>query len=358
MADDAPHRVTLTVAGREFGAWEDVAIRRSLDALTGSFSLTAALRESTEGEEKRIRPLDEVTLSIDGAQLMAGLVYSVAPALLAADHVRTVSGRDKAADLVDCAAIAGAGSWKNARMETIVAELLKPFGLKSKFTASSGAPIKRFAIQQGETVHAAIERLCRLRAFVAWSEADGTVMIGNPTGGESAGKLVEGENLLSCEANHDASDRYSVYIVKGQSSADDHANGKAVSQLKAEAKDPAITRYRPLIIIAEDQADAATLKKRAQWEANVRAARGQSATVTLRGWHDPSGNVWRPTTKVQLVAPTCDIDSMMLVVSAELVRNNQEGTIARLELQRPEAWQQLAVPEEAESGAIRRKKRS
>lgn len=358
MAEAAQPRVMLTIAGSAFAAWEDVAIRRSLDALTGSFTLTAALKDSTDGEERRIRPLDEAVLAIDDEVILTGLVYTVAPSLMAQDHVRTVSGRDRAADLVDCAAIAGVGSWKNARMETIVADLLKPYGLTAKFTTSSGAPIRRFAIQQGETVHAALERLCRLRAFVAWSDADGTVMIGNPTGSESVGKLVEGENLLGCEASHDASERYSVYIVKGQSSGDEHANGKAVSQLKAEAKDPAITRYRPLIIIAEDQADTAALKKRAQWEANVRAARGQSATVTVQGWHDPAGKVWRPTTKVQLLAPTCDIDSMMLVVSAELVRNNQEGTIARLELQRPEAWQQLAVPEEAESGSIKRKKKS
>jgi len=345
--------VTLTVDGRAHRGWTGVRIRRSLDALTGSFELKLTSREVTQGEVRKIRALAPCTISIDGEQLITGTIDSLSISLSSTAHEIAVVGRDKAADLVDCSAIVSPGSWRKAKLETIVADLVKPFGIKVKFTADTGMPVRRFAIQQGETVHAAIERLCRFRALTAWSEPDGAIVIGNPASGANVGKIVEGESLIEMAISHDVADRYSDYIFKGQASGDDEANGKAVTQLKASAKDPAIGRYRPLLIVAEEQADSTSLKKRADWEANVRAARGQTMTATVPGWRDPSGAIWKPGVKVQAVAPSLDVDLPMLVISAELSRD-EGGTVTRLELQRPEAWQQLAVPESADASTLKR----
>lgn len=353
MADPMADEVILTIDGRRHRGWTNVSIRRSLDSLTGSFQLALTSRETSYGAARTIRALAPCALSIDGERVMSGTIDQLSIELGSQDHSLTVTGRDAAADLVDCAAIASPGSWRHAKFELIVGDLLAPFGIKARFNAATGAAIKRFALQQGETVQAAIERLCRFRAFVAWSEPDGSIVIGNPGSAQSAGRLVEGEHMLELAIDHDVSERFSKYIVKGQSSGDDEAHGRAVSQLRAEASDPAITRYRPLIIIAEEQSDTAALKKRATWEANVRAARGQTCRLTVPGWRDPAGALWEPATRVQVVAPSLAIDVEMIVISAELERGDA-GTLARLELQRPEAWSQLPVPENAEASSLRR----
>lgn len=354
-ADTFPRDVTLVVDGRVHTGWTGINIRRSLDAMTGSFNLSLTSRETTDAGLRFVRALAPCAVSCDGETLISGSVDRVSIALSGQDHSIEVAGRDRAADLVDCSAIAQPGSWKNTRLETIVGDLVKPFGVTVRFTAPSGPAIRRFALQQGETVQAAIERLCRFRALVAWSQPDGSLTIGNPAAGTPVGRLVEGEHFEELAIDHDVAERFSRYLVKGQSSGDDQASGKTVSQLNAQATDPAIDRYRPLIIIAEEQSDTAALGTRAQWEANVRAARAQTFRGTVPGWRDPAGKLWRPDTQVQIVAPSLDVDMVMLVVAAEMVRDDS-GTRTLLELQRPEAWSQLPVPEAAETSALKGKK--
>lgn len=353
MAELRRHNVVLTIAGQPYSGWERVRVMRSLDSLTGAFELELADRQKTGGTRVTIRATDPCTLSIDGALIITGHVDRLSQRVGAEDHLLSAAGRDKAADLVDCSAVVSPGSWRNVSMEAIVAELLKPFGVSARFTADTGAKIRRFALQPGEPVHAAIERLCRFRALCAWSEPDGRVVIGNPANGPAVGRLTEGVNLAEIEVTHDAADRYSHYVVKGQAAGDNDTNGRAAAQVKATATDPAITRYRPLIIIAEDQATIASLKKRAEWEANVRAARSQTVTIMLPGWYDPAGTIWAPRSRVQVVSQRLGIDLVMLVVAVELSRG-EDGTITRLTLQPPEAWQQLTVPEKADASSLRR----
>lgn len=344
--------VTLSIDGRTHSGWEEVEIARAIDALTGSFDLTLSRRERTADEPRTIAAGAACVVAIDGETVISGWIDRVSPGKTADNFRLRVTGRDRAADLVDCSAIAKPGSWRNVSMETIVRALVAPFGLTVHFTGSTGKPIRRFAIQQGETVQAAIERLCRFRALLCFSRTDGSIEIGTPASGASVGKLTDGVNVLEVSADHDVSGRYASYHVKGQSAGDDEANGRAVAQVKASATDGAVTRYRPLLIVAEEQADKAGLEKRAKWEANVRAARGQTAYVTVQGWRDPGGAIWSPNVRVDLSAPDISIDATMLVIAIRLSRSNEGGTIARLTLQRPEAWQQLAEPEGKDASGL------
>src|SRR3546814_10159749 len=96
---------------------------------------------------------------------------------------------------------------------------------------------------------------------------------------------LQGKNILVADGGHVLSERFSQYVLKGQASGDDEVNGRAASAPSAEAKDPAVTRYRPMLIIGEDQSDIASLKKRAEWEATTRAGRAQQARVTRSEEH-------------------------------------------------------------------------
>src|SRR3546814_336625 len=191
------------------------------------------------------------------------------------NHAIRVTGRDRAADLVDCAAVHKPGSWSGRKLEQIATELVKPFGLKVTARASTGAAFKSFALQQGECVWEAIGRLCKFRGVLVQATADGNVEIITPGKRKASFKLAQGDNVLAGEATHDVRDRFSRYILKGQSAGDDEANGTTTSQARADSADAAVKRYRPLMIIADEQADTATLKKRAAWEATVRAGRTQ-----------------------------------------------------------------------------------
>ncbi|VWX62606.1 phage baseplate assembly protein [Sphingorhabdus sp. 109] len=332
-------QVTLTLDGQKYDGWTDVTIVRSLDSLVGSFTLGLSDRERTGDQPWPMRAGALCTVSIDGEILITGWIDRLSPLLDKESHDIVISGRDKASDMVDASAVHPSGSWKNATLQQITSELAQPFGVAIDFAAPADTKIKRFALQQGESAWSAIERLARMRGLIIWSLADGRIRVGNPGQGAVVGVLKQGQNILSASAVHDVSDRFGEYIVKGQASGDDEANGATVSKITARATDPAINRHRPLIIIAEDQASKASAQKRAEWEANVRAARSQPAQVTVQGWKN-AGALWAIDSKIKLEAPALYIDAEMLIAGVTFIKSNDAGTVTELRLERPEAYAQ------------------
>ncbi len=342
------HDVALLVAGQAYLGWTALTIELGIDRLIGSFSLELASRDRTAAQDWAVAAGDDCQIVLGGKALITGYVDSVSRGLEAEQHTLTVAGRDKACDLVDCAALNKPGSWRNVTLEKIAGELAAPFGVSIQFTSGSGKPLARFALQQGETAWAAIERAARYRGLIAFSDGQGGIKIGNPDSGIRSGRIAEGNNLLSITAEVDHSQRFSQYVVKGQSSGTDDRHGKVVAQIKGEANDAGVTRYRPMMVIGEEQSDAASLKKRANWEATVRAARAEKATVSVPGWFagdgSANGPVWEPGARADCDAPSVKISGDRLIESLRLSRDDQ-GTRTELVLVAPAAWTQLAEPE-------------
>jgi prophage tail gpP-like protein len=344
-------KVTLSIGGEIYDGWTGVEIRRGLDTPVGSFTLSLAERAPGADRPFAFKAGAACEVRIGGETVITGWIDALNPSFSSDGHAISVSGRDKAADLVDCSAVHKPGSWRNTKLETIAAELAKPFGIKITAKASTAPPIKRFALQQGETVLEAIERLCRYRGLLAVSTVAGDIELVSPKAGEATERLAQGETILTAEGTHDVSERFSDYIIKGQSSGDDEASGKTVSQPKAESRDPAVKRHRPIIIIGEEQSDAGSLKKRASWEATVRAGRSQSATITVPGWRTPAGTLRDRGVTVEVAAPWLFMEGAMLVTEVGLMLD-QDGTRTEFTVAPPEAFSQLAISEDADASAI------
>jgi prophage tail gpP-like protein len=341
-----PHEVALEIGGKGYLGWTEIAIERAIDAMVGSFDLTLASKDKTGAEDWPIEEGAVCRVLLGGEVLITGYVDSVKRSIAAEERGIAVRGRDKAADLVDCSAIHKPGSWKDQKLEAIAKALAAPFGIEIKVTGDTGAKFKRFAVQPGETVFAAIDRMARYRGLVAYSPGDGTVLIGNPDSGARSGRIEEGVNMKLADMETDVSDRFSQYVVKGQSSGDDNRHGKAVAQVKGEAKDAGVTRYRPLLVIGEDQTDAASARKRAEWEAAVRSGRAKRLTVTVPGWLTDEGKVWAPGARSAVKIPSCKVEGDLLIERVAIRRNAEDGTVTELGLVPPAAWTQLAEPEE------------
>ncbi|WP_086733831.1 phage baseplate assembly protein [Erythrobacter colymbi] len=339
------HMVKLEVDGMAYSGWTTIEIERGIDQMTGTFALRLAAKERTGAEDWPILEGAACRVVLAGEPLITGYIDSFTPFVGPEERGIDVRGRDRTADLVDCSAINRPGSWRNRKLEEIAAELIKPFGITLAISGSTGAPFSRFALQQGETVFAAIERMCRYRGLVAWSAGDGILRIGNPDSGQSIGRLVEGDNVITARRTSTVSDRFSDYVVKGQATGSDERNGAAVAQVQGEAFDPAITRYRPLLIIGEEQSDRASLKKRAEWEAAVRSGRSQQVEITVPGWLDAQGRPFAHGMRAECDVPSARISGSLLIERLTFTRDAEGGTVTRFDLVPPEAWTQLAEPE-------------
>ena len=131
-----------------------------------------------------------------------------------------------------------------------------------------------------------------------------------------------------------------------QSAGSDSSTPDQNASPAGRATDPGVTRHRPLIVIAEESADAAGLTRRAVWEAAVRRGRSSRAVVTVQGWSHPGG-VWAPNRRVLVRAPWLQLDAELLIVSVHLLRD-ASGTRTEIEVCPPEGLTPLQISEAAE----------
>ncbi|MEO7691294.1 MAG: phage baseplate assembly protein [Sphingomonas sp.] len=343
IAATLSEKVELSIEGTLYAGWQQVSVSRSLDSLSGNFELTLAAKATTGGADLAIKTGDRCKLLVGGATVINGWVDAVSHTIGDNDHSLSVRGRDRTADLADCSAIHKPGSWKNVKIETIASELTAPFGVSVTAKTSTGKAIPKFALQQGETVQAAIERLLRFRGLLMVANEDGDLEIITPDSGAPAATLELGVNIKAITATFDASQRFSEYLIKGQAAGDDHKNGKTVSQIKGNAGDAGVTRHRPLLIVAEEQGDGASLAVRAKFEAGVRAGKAVSAQISVAGWRvGAGGKLWAPNMAVRVKAATVKLASEQMLVTAVSFAKGDDGTTATLTVMPPGAWKQLA----------------
>jgi prophage tail gpP-like protein len=90
-------------------------------------------------------------------------------------------------------------------------------------------------------------------------------------------------------------------------------------------------------------------KKRAGWEATVRAARAGKLSVKVQGWSNgTSGGVWAINELVAVKIPSMRVNGDMLVSGVQFDVSLNGGTVTTLELVRPDAYK--VEPDEGGGG--------
>lgn len=332
--------VELRVNGAFYGGWKSIRIERGIEQIAGTFELSVTDRWVEQSAVRQINPGQSCQVLIDQAVVITGYVDTVTPQYDKQQHTITVSGRDKTGDLVDCSAIHKSGQWSGRKLDQIAVDLCQPFGIKVFRNTDVGSAFNPFSIEESETVFECLERAARMKAVLLVSDGLGNLVLTRAGSGAPVAALTEGEDILAARGEFSWKDRYSRYVIKSQGIGNDDSSGPQVAHQQAESRDSAITRYRPLITLAEDQGTGATLSQRAQWERNVRMGRGNRATITVQGWAS-EGNLWKPNTMVHLRSPMLYADADLLIASVVFMLDEQ-GTRTELQLVRREAFDLVA----------------
>jgi len=344
--------VSLFLAGASYEGWTRFQVTRDIETLSGTFELTLTERYPSRPAARPISPDDACAVKIGGDTVITGHVDTVSPRFDATAHEVTVSGRDAAGNLVDCSAVHKPGEWKGRRLEQIAADLVKPFGVSVIARAGTGKAFENFRVQEGETVYEALRRLGRARGVLPMSDGLGNlVLTRSAQAARVADKLSRGPkgNILAAEGEYDHRERFSEYLVKGQSAGADWKTPADTGQGTGRAEDKAVRRFRPLVVIAEEQGDGPTFTDRAKWEASVRAGRARRATVTVQGFRDRSGELWRPNTLVPVSDDWLAIDREMLITGVRYARD-ERGSRTDLRISHPAAFDLLPLPDDEEVG--------
>ncbi|ENQ2613008.1 baseplate protein [Escherichia coli] len=329
--------VTLRTDGRLFTGWTSVSVTRSIESVAGYFELGVNVPPDTD--LSGLAPGKAFTLEIGGQIVCTGYIDSRRRQMTADSMKITIAGRDKTADLIDCAAVYSGGQWKNRTLEQIARDLSAPYGVTVRWELSdkeSSAAFPGFTLDHSETVYEALVRASRARGVLMTSNAAGELVFSRAAS-TATDELVLGENLLTLDFEEDFRDRFSEYTVKGYARANgaegDDIDAKSIVSRKGTATDSDVTRYRPMIIIADSKITAKDAQARALREQRRRLAKSITFEAEIDGWTRKDGQLWMPNLLVTIDASKYAIKTTELLVSkVTLILNDQDGLKTRVSL--------------------------
>lgn len=330
--------VTLRVDNKIFGGWMTVAVDRSLRAIAGGFQLSITERWPGCQDLHQILPGMACEVRIGDDTVITGWINDVEPAYDATSHQVTITGRDATGDLVDCSATAGTGMWNAPSLMRIVTDVCAPFGIPVKSDLPDVQRIIYAAqLQPGETAFECIERHCRMWAVLPTSDGLGDLVLTRAGEGGAVAGLKLGDNIKAGRAKLSDRDRYSRYIVLGQTAAGG-TDFSLFTGPRGEARDAGVKRYRPLEVMAEaEYFDPEWFRRRAEWERAARAGRSRVFTATVTGWRDKDGALFRPNAMVRLDDDFLGAHGTYVIADVRLSLSDQ-GRLSELTLTDKEAF--------------------
>lgn len=330
MAD----RIKVYIGGSIYTEWTNIEIVKDLQAVSGAFSLTLGdlpyLYKFADGEAIRIE--------IEGTPVIDGYIEGIDFAGEDSKYDLTLTGRDKTADIIDCSAVTESSEFLNISYKALAEKLCSPFGIKViARTSKANTKISKVSLQQG-SVYEELEREARKLGIFLYPDAAGGLVL-DEIGSETLSTRLElPGNVISIGGKVDVSDRFSEYRIKGQQSSAGVLTPKQQSQVTAKAIDSNVTRYRPLIIVAESGINSSQAKAKVEWESAVRAGRSEELIPLLDGWTDLSASLWSVNKIVSCKFDDLDFEGEMLIKAVAFRFNETDGQHTQLTLSYADAF--------------------
>lgn len=347
--NDEQNRVRLTVNGYDFSGWKEVSITAGIERVARDFSLQVTYHRDNVQSAKfagMIRPHDRCEVYIGADKVLTGFVDGTPVQYDGQSVSFAIAGRSLTGDLVDCSAIGAANQWRAQKLEQIAATLAAEYGVKVVADVPTGEAVADFAIEQGETVFEAIDRLLRSRQLWASDDEHGVLRIIKAGSQRAGGALRLGENILSGSAELDYKQRFSEYRCKGQQAGTDDRYGDAANQSSASSGDALVKRRRVLLFTQSGQASAADCQRRVRFEQASRYSQSLAAQYTVQGWRAGNGQLWQPNQLVRVVDQVIGFDADLLIVEVTWSLGGQ-GMKTQLKVAPIDGW--LDRDPEAES---------
>ncbi len=339
MTDD----VVLKINGKKYRGWEAFTLRKGIDAIASKMTVRLADKFFPENTTLPIYPGLHFDLELNGFTVIRqGHIDDVDPGHTDITHSITIEGREKSGVLVDASAVNKPGQFTNAKLDTVIREIVDPFGMKVVAGGDIGAAFKSFKLQPGEKAFDAINRACRQRGVLPITDGNKTITLTRPST-KLIASLELNKNIKAASSKNSHKNRYSEYIVQGQQQGNDFLEIDDMRAISGTAKDPSIKMFKPLFIIAGDSINQPDATLIAEWEATTRAARSEIVTIQVQGFSQPDGSLWELNRQCRVKHPFLFIDKTLLIQGLVFTQAEDTGSITEISLIRSDAFKPKPV---------------
>jgi prophage tail gpP-like protein len=322
--------LTLKTGGEEHRGWTGVTLSRGLEQASAEFSVALTRTKDAQTVDPiNVRAGESVELTIGDDVILSGWVYIIDAVEEGESYAFTVEGRSKTSDLVDCSA--APAQFKRLTFGRIAGALASDYNVDVVDNAAATKTYQRWRTEPGETVFMALDRLARDAQVLLTDDANGALVI-EAVGTTRGVDITEDIGIIREHLRVDASQRFSVYEVRGQAVGDDANYGTTSAHGFAEVDDDGNwTRERRLEIRAESGFGySAACKARAINEAVTRAGRSISYDIDVPGWRQPDGTLWWTNILHRVKRPRLRLDGDMVLADLSFTADARRGKRAHL----------------------------
>lgn len=361
--------VSVIINGKQHGDWSRYQIDSDFLIPADAWSVSLGLPEGKfPADVVRGAP---VMVKVGDDTVLTGRIDGVQRAVARGGVTLTLSGRDSAAVLVDCAAPILTA--RQMELPDVVAHIVRPLGI-TKIRIESEGTIRsdKISAEPGERAWDMLLRACAARGLWPWFAPDGTLVIGGPdyTKPPVASLIMrmdgKGNNVLSLSDASSIDKSFSELMVLAQSHAHSSTKQSAIIDvgddadsdielstgvaetgqhgMKAVVKDPTVSYYRPQVMIVGDADNQEQINYRARKALSDARLSGYSLTAIVHGHRTSDGVLWEPGQRIHVISEYHGIDAVYFLMGREFNGGRPSGTTTTLRLKEDGVWIPDAYP--------------
>ena len=329
--------------GKRYTQFTEATVELRLDQLSSTFSFGVT---STEAKPLPFKGGEACRVLVAGQVVLTGFIEVVSINYDATSHSISIAGRDKTGDLIDSNIDTLSDIKPPLTLKQIIEKIIANVGSRVGVIDSiSPEPFNKaedlISPEPGQIAFELMEKYARKRQVLLSSNADGDIVIARAEATVLPCRLnniINGgkrNNILRCAASYDTTGRFNVYkFVSSLNPIALNAAGTigldSVVDQKGSAQDSAIRVGRQRILVAETPFSNNENKSRAEWEANIRKARGRVYSAEVLGFTYDGTNLWRLNALVPIYDEFAGIDALMLINSITFSFDLSGGSVTTL----------------------------
>ena len=328
-------KIYLEVEGIKYEGFTDIAVNSALENFSSSFSFSTTVKETSFGRiQNDLKLGQQARVFIDEILIITGYIEDLDIQYSADSHSITVSGRDIGGDLIDSSI--RQKSYKQRDFEKLINLVLADNGYSIEVINNVGTltlePTETIKTEQNDSVFDFLDRYAKKLQVLLKINANGDLEIIREDDEVVKNYLIndftQNGNILSASLNLTTINRFNVIEVYSQDNNRTHTK-TSISQ-KGTATDSQIRTTRRKIITMDTASQSKSLKALAEWNVNLRRAKGSRYSCKVLGFY--SGNtIWQPNKLVNIVDLTAQIQGNFLIQGVNFSQSLQ-GSFTTLDI--------------------------
>ena len=386
-------KVSVIVGGKVHSDWSGYGIDSDFLIPADAWSMRLGLPAGIfpEGVARGV----PVQVRVGPDVVMSGRIDRVSRTVSRDQVSLSVTGRDGAAILVDCASPLLTS--RQASLEEVIAQVVRPLGSKNiELHAESSIRNDKSTTEPGERAWDILLRACAGRGLWPWFRPDGTLVIGGPdyTAAPVATLVMrrsgKGNNLLSLTDESSMERSFSRLTVLAQGHAHSTNNKKELGIIDVSSttpltvtedadttdteldtglpetgqhglqfivEDPTVTYYRPQVVVMHDADDLDQVRYRARKMMADARLEGYSLIARVQGHRTSDGVLWEPGQRIHVISEPHGIDAVYFLMGREFTGGRPGGAVTTLRLKEDGVWIPDAWPKKKKARKGRKKKK-